>query len=193
MSCYSPVCGIYLLHAHFQSRGLMNTVVHYQAADRSKTWNLHAWSDIRVWDLQGQMSGNSIDFQLPEEIGDLRRVRFKLRSADDKGTYWEDDLFTRNIRLVNAAEIWCFPASPRLLYTQPFPPGVSYGAGDTLRIRVITRSRFKGGSIYVWNPYDQNQAALQFHETARDDSVSESIFDLPLQAWMTSGFHFKLV
>lgn len=171
----------------------MNTVVHHQAADVTKTWNLHAWSDARVWDLQGQVSGNIIDFQFPEDISDLRKVQFKLRSADDKGTYWEDDVFTRHIRLVNAAEIWCFPSSPRLLYEEPFPPGVNYRAGDTLTFRVITRNRFKGGNIYVWNPYVANQAALRFAETARDESTYTSTFEVPLQDWMTHGFHFKLV
>jgi 1,4-alpha-glucan branching enzyme len=171
----------------------MSTIVHYQVADGGKTWTLHAWSDEGAWDRPGQVVGNYIDFELPVEIGDLRKVHFKLRSADDKGTYWEDDRFIRNIRLASAAEIWCFPDSPRLIYEQPSPPGAGFAAGDTLTLRVITRSRFEGGAIYVWNPYDRNQDAVEFPESARNKSTLESTFTVPLQAWMTNGFNFKLV
>ncbi|MBF0436945.1 MAG: hypothetical protein HQL77_16450 [Magnetococcales bacterium] len=170
----------------------MSMIVHYQVADGSKCWALHVWSDAGKWDLKGNVIGNYIDFQLPARIGDPRKLHFKLRSEDNNCTYWENDLFVRNIRLSCVETVWIFPASPRVMYEQPFPPGVAFATGDTLKFHVITRNRFSGGAIYVWNPYDNGQAPISFYETARNQSTSESIFEIPLQDWMTKGFHFKL-
>ena len=87
------------------------------------------------------------------------------------------------------------PLRPRLefIYQDPFPTSVVFRPGDVLTFRVITRSRFRGGQIYVWNPYDANVQPSFFNKSARDDDADISIFSVPLLPWMTSGFNLKLV
>jgi len=176
----------------------MKTIVRYQTADTTKTWNLHAWIETggKVWDLVGKINGDFVDFELPEDgIGDLRRLQFKFRATRaDGGVEWEKEDYVRHIRLENAREIWCFPFSGRLVYdNNPFPPINIFNAGDVLTFQVITQKRFTGGKLYAWNPYDQQSPSMWFSETARDESTFTSTFIVGLQQSMTRGFHFKLV
>ena len=93
-----------------------------------------------------------------------------------------------------ATEIWTFPATPRILYRDPNPPELTFQAGDALKFSVITQNRFRGGSLYTWNPYRTSRQESFFPESSRrDDAVGVSTFVVTLADWMTEGFHLKLV
>jgi len=52
---------------------------------------------------------------------------------------------------------------------------------------------FRGGQVYVWDPYDITVAPAYFEESARDDVNWVSTFRVTLSQWMTSGFNLKLM
>src|SRR5580704_4244332 len=136
----------------------MSRVVHYQPLNSGSLWNLHAWQlawdGNDVWDSAGTVAGSLVNFQFPD-VPNPRKLNFKFRSLviATGGTAWEPDDFIRQIVDPEAVEIWTFPATPRILYRDPNPPGIMFQAGDALTFSVVTQSRFRGGSIYAWNPY----------------------------------------
>jgi|SRR5271165_502249 len=144
----------------------MKTIVHYQTTDVTQKWNLHAWTSTgkEAWDLAGTLNGDFVDFQLPEGIDDLRRLKFKFRSTKpDKDDWeWEPDDFVQHIRLANPSEIWAFPSTGRLMYDRdPFPSGGAFNAGDVLTFHVITLEQFQNGQIFVWDPYSKTYPPTQ--------------------------------
>lgn len=171
----------------------MGIVVHFAAAETGKSWNLHAWQDGSAWHLNATGGGAVLDFTLPDEV-DARKVRFKFVSTDPGShkSEWEPEDFVRMLRVDSPAEIWVFAFSGRVLYQQPFPPGVSFAAGQTITVHVLTRGRFRHGELYAWNPYAGGSPSATFGESARDDQAGVSTFTVTLPGWMTSGFHFKL-
>ena len=174
------------------------STVHHQPANAALSWNLHAWESAwdgsSIWDVDGTASGATFDFQLPD-IPDLRIIQLKYNSVDPQtnATVWEPDSFIRRFILPAPAEAWTFENSARIIYQNPLPAGVTFNAGDVLTVNVITQSQFRGGKIYVWDGYNPGNAPIYFPQTARDDVNFISTFQVTLAAWMTTGFHLKLM
>ena len=169
----------------------MTVIVHFFPASQSLTYKLHLWDKHGPVDVVGVVAGDHLDFTLPI-TGDARDWQFKFRSTDpttNKET-WEGDDFTRRFRVAAPTEVWVFESSGRLLYQNPFPPGVTFSAGQVVTIDLITANRYVGGKLYVWDPYNHN-SAFTVGEHAR--TGINSTFNLPLASWMTKGFHFKFV
>lgn len=176
----------------------MGIIVHHKPANNAVLWNIRvwqaAWDGNNVWDTKVTPSGDVVDFQLPD-APDPRKLQFKFHctSPATGQSTWEADDFTRRLFLTSPAEVWTFESSPRILYQNPFPAGVVFNSGDVLTFQVITQKAFRGGQIYVWNPYDSSVQPAYFGESARDDANGVSTFRVTLTQWMTSGFNLKLV
>jgi 1,4-alpha-glucan branching enzyme len=176
----------------------MGIIVHHKPADNAVLWNMRvweaAWDGNNVWDTKGTSTEDVVDFQLPD-AQDSRKLQFKYHTtAPATGRNgWEADDFTRRPFLTSPTEIWTFESSPRILYQNPCPSGVIFRRGDALTVRVITQNAFRGGRLYVWNPYDPNVQPAYFSEAARDDPNGVSTFNITLTEWMTSGFNLKLM
>ncbi len=176
----------------------MGIIVHHKPANNAVLWNIRvwqaAWDGNNVWDTKVTPSGDVVDFQLPD-APDPRKLQFKFHctSPATGQSTWEADGFTRRLFLTSPAEVWTFESSPRILYQNPFPAGVVFNSGDVLTFQVITQKAFRGGQIYVWNPYDSSVQPAYFGESARDDANGVSTFRVTLTQWMTSGFNLKLV
>src|SRR5208282_6494574 len=82
------------------------------------------------------------------------------------------------------------PSSPRPEFSTriPFRPAWSSSLATDSR---FTQNAFRGGLLYVWNPYDSNVQPVYFGESARNDNIST--FRLTLAEWMTTGFNLKLM
>jgi 1,4-alpha-glucan branching enzyme len=176
----------------------MGIVVHHKPVNGAASWNMHvwqaAWDGNLVRDTKGISGADTVDFQLPD-APDPRQLQFKFYSSSltTGQTTWEADDFTRRLSLVSPAEVWTFESSPRILYQNPFPAGVVFNSGDVLTFQVITQSAFRGGQLYVWNPYDISVPPAYFAESARDDANGVSTFRVTLMQWMTLGFNLKLM
>ena len=176
----------------------MTITVHHKPANGAMVWNLRvwqsAWDGNNVWDSTGQPSADLVDFQLPD-TPDPRKLQFKFHSASPETglTTWESDDFTRRLFLTAPKEIWTFESSPRILYQDPFSGGASFIPGQVLTFQVLSQSAFRGGELYVWNPYDADVQPAYFVESSRDDVNGISTFQVALLPWMTSGFNLKLV
>lgn len=176
----------------------MGIIVHHKPVNLAVSWNMRvwqtAWDGNNVWDTRGITSGDVVEFQLPE-TPDARKLQFKFHStAPDTGLQsWEPDDATRRLFLAAAPEIWSFEASPRVLYQNPFPAGILFNPGEVLTFQVITQSAFRGGQLFVWNPYDPGAGPAYFGESSRDDATGVSSFRVTLAPWMTTGFHLKLL
>jgi 1,4-alpha-glucan branching enzyme len=176
----------------------MGIVVHHAPANTGAKWSMYvwqsAWDGNKTQDGPGTAAGATVDFELPD-AGDPRMWQFKfhwtMQATQLNG--WEPDDFIRRIYLVAPHEVWTFEASPRVVYQNPFPAGVAFNAGDVLNFQVLTQSAFRGGRLYVWNPYNQSDQPTFFNESARNDATGVSTFTVPLLSWMTSGFHLKLM
>ena len=171
----------------------MATIVHFEPADKRLLWKLHAWQGNSSWDLSPIQNGKQLDFTLPA-MADLRKLRFKFRSIDQATNIeeWEPDASNRVIRIVNPDQIWTFSESPRVLYNEPYPSGTTFKAGDILTLQVFTQNQYRGGQIYVWNPYEMGSPTTRFSESTRIDQAFTSTFSIVLAPWMIKGFHFKL-
>jgi 1,4-alpha-glucan branching enzyme len=176
----------------------MGILVHHNPVNHALSWNIHvwqaAWDGNNVWDSTGTSSGDIVEFQLPE-APDPRKLQFIYHStAPATGqNSWEADDFTRRLFLTSPTEVWTFESSPRILYQDPFPAGIVFNSGDLLTFQVITQTAFRGGQLYVWDPYDSTVQPAYFAESARDDTHWISTFRVTLTEWMTSGFHLKLM
>ena len=174
----------------------MGIRVHFQPGTHGNLWNMRvwqsAWDGNLVWDLKGLPAGDTVDFLLPD-TADPRKLQFKFHATDPATgqTTWEADAFTRRLYLSSSAEVWAFDSSPRILYQDPFPAGAGFKPGDLLTFQGITRTAFRGGQLFVWNPYDPSVEPVYFTESARDDASGVSTFLVPLLPWMSSGFHLK--
>jgi 1,4-alpha-glucan branching enzyme len=170
----------------------MPVTIHHQPVDVALIYKIHAWDGSTTWDLLGTPGAGGFDFALPD-LPDARKLRFLFHSADPQTHQdaWEKDDFIRRIRLAAPTEIWSFDFAARILYRAPNPAGVTFHPGDVLTFNVVTQQRFKGGRLFAWNPYNPADSAVYFPESSRNDPVST--FAVPLVAWMTAGFHFKLV
>jgi 1,4-alpha-glucan branching enzyme len=173
----------------------MAIVVHHKPAIAATAWNMHvwqaAWDGNLEWDRKGAANGDVIDFQFPD-VPDPRRLQFMFE-ATAPTTVWELNSFIRSLFLKAPTEVWTFDSSTRAVYQNPFPPGVVFNPGDVLTFQVITQNAFAGGQLYVWNPYDATVQPVYFPQTARDTVNGISTFRVVLQAWMTYGFHLKLM
>jgi 1,4-alpha-glucan branching enzyme len=173
----------------------MAIVVHHKPAAVADAWNMHvwqaAWDGNSEWDQPGTANAGIIDFQFPG-VPDPRRVQFQFE-ATAPTTVWEPSDFIRRLFLVAPAEVWTFDSSTRVLYQNPFPPGVVFNPGDVLTFQVITQSAFASGQLYVWTPYDATVQPVYFPQTARDSVNGVSTFQVILEPWMTLGFHLKLM
>ncbi|HEX4351109.1 MAG TPA: alpha-amylase family glycosyl hydrolase [Verrucomicrobiae bacterium] len=175
----------------------MKITVHHQPVTAGLSWKMHvwelAWDGNSIWDMPGTPDGTTLDFQLPD-VPDPRTLEFQYNSTDSTGqTTWEPSTFIRQVFQLAPTEIWTFESSARILYTNPFPAGVTFNPGDVLTVSVITQKQFRGGNIYAWNPYDATNPFIYFPESARNDATNVSTFTITLAAWMTGGFHFKLM
>jgi hypothetical protein len=144
------------------------------------------------WDMPGTLSEGILHFEIPDRV-DPRKARFKFfeTQPDSDLVMWEPEDFVRVVRLATAGEIWTFDFTGRLLYSAPTPPGVSYNPGDVLSVSLVTRRRFRGGLLYMWNPYHPDAPSTFVPESARDEAACISIFRVGLAPWMKDGFHFK--
>jgi 1,4-alpha-glucan branching enzyme len=170
---------------------------HHRPIDATKPLNLHAWDGRLAWDLPGVRNGSLWDFQIPD-VPDARRLQFKFRQVDpvSHAEVWESDDYVRRVRRAGVTDVWSFGASARPLYADPTqaPAGTVVAANAVLTVHVITRSRFRGGRLYAWDPFAGGQApSAAVPEAARDDAAGVSRFDVTIQSWMVGGFHFKLL
>lgn len=173
----------------------MATIVHHKPALAATQWNMRvfqsAWNGNRKWDCPGIANAGLFDFEFPD-VADVRLPQF-LFEAVAPTTVWESNDFTRRLSQIAPTEVWTFDSAGRVLYQNPFPPGVVFNPGDVLTFSVITKSAFAGGQLYCWTPYDSSVTPLFFPETARDADQSISTFLVQLAPWMTQGFHLKLM
>ena len=171
----------------------MATIVHFEPADQRLSWKLHVWQANASWDLTATTNGKFLDFSLPV-VADVRKLRFKFRSIDpvSQQEIWESDDYIRAINTLKPEEVWTFSGSARISYKQPFPTTVKFNVGDKIYLSVFTRNQYKGGQVYIWNPYQVGSPTLILDETARNDQSFTSTFTITLTAWMVNGFHFKL-
>jgi 1,4-alpha-glucan branching enzyme len=173
-------------------------IVHHQPLPNGDVWNLHAWKlawdGNSIWDPTGRDNAGLVDFQFPV-VSDPRSLRFKYRAtaATTGISTWEPDDFVRQVVQPTATEIWTFVQSARIIGQPPPPPGALIKVGDVLTFQVITKQQFAGGQIYAWNPYDPTNPSAFFPQSARDAAAGVSTFTVPLIAWMTAGFHLKLM
>ena len=155
----------------------MAIVVHHKPAISATAWNMHvwqaAWDGNLEWDRQGAANGDIIDFQFPD-VPDPRRLQF-LFEATAPTTVWEPDDFTRQLFLTTPAEVWTFDSSTRVIYENPFPPGVVFNAGDVLTFKVITQNAFAGGQLYVWTAYD---TSVPLFISLRQRATASTVFPL---------------
>ncbi len=176
----------------------MSLIVHHRALNLDSIWNLHgwqlAWDGNEVWDPAGTVADGFVNFNFPD-TPDPRKLTFRFRSLSlpNGKPEWEPEDFNRQIVNPAATEIWTFTGTRRILYQDPNPPGIIFSTGDTLTFNVFTRDRFRGGSIYVWNPYGALSQKSFFAESSRDDVKGVSTFVVQLANWMTQGFHLKLI
>ncbi|HSZ64002.1 MAG TPA: alpha-amylase family glycosyl hydrolase [Terriglobales bacterium] len=176
----------------------MGITVHHQPANTTLLWSIHvwqsAWDGNNVWDSKGTPTATGVDFQLPD-APDPRKLQFKFHcTAPATGLdTWEPDDFIRRLFRISPVEVWTFESSPRILYQNPTPAAVTFNPGDVLTFQVITQNAFRGGQIYVWNPYDPTTLPAYFPQTARDDTNAISTFRVTLLPWMTTGFNLKLM
>jgi 1,4-alpha-glucan branching enzyme len=176
----------------------MGITLHHKPTYTGRLWRLHvwqaAWDGNNVWDTKATPNAGLMDFELPV-VSDPRTLQFKFYSTDSATGVdtWEPDDFIRQLFLVSPTEVWTFDFSPRVLYRNPSPSGVAFQPGDVLTFQVITQRAFRGGQIYVWDPYDSNAPSAYFPQTTRDDANGVSTFRVTLAPWMTSGFHLKLM
>lgn len=175
----------------------MGIIVHHKPVNTAVLWNMRvwqaAWDGNNVWDMKGTSNGDVVDFQLPG-TPDPRKLQFKYHSTVPATgqDIWEEDDLTRRLFLTSPAEVWTFESSPRILYQNPFPAGAFFDPGDVLTFQVITRNAFRGGQLFVWNPYDSSIPPAYFGESARDDQAGISTFRVTLLPWMIAGFNLKL-
>jgi 1,4-alpha-glucan branching enzyme len=170
--------------------------LHHAPINPTLTWNLHvwqlSWDGSQVWDPRGVRADSWVNVDFPQ-VTDPRLLQFKFRSFNTASVpTWESDAFVRQIVDPTSTDVWTFEQSPRIITRDPSVADRVFDAGDLLTVRAITKSRFSGGSIYVWNPYDPTAPTATFAETARDEANGVSTFALRLLGWMTRGFHFKL-
>ena len=175
----------------------MKITVHHQPVTAGLSWKMHvwqlAWNGNLIWDEPGTSSGTTLDFQLPD-VPDPRTLQFQYNSTGASGqTTWEPGTFIRQVFPLAPSEIWTFESSARILYSNPFPAGVTFKPNDVVTVNVITQKQFRGGNIYAWNPYDATNPSIYLPESARNDATNVSTFTFKLAAWMTGGFHFKLM
>jgi hypothetical protein len=182
---------------HIETMEGTQMIVHHAPLDIGPSWNLHAWQlawdGNSVWDPTGSVNSGLIDFQFPA-VADPRKLRFKYRSTSTTSgaSIWEPDTCVRQVVQTTPAELWTFIQSPRILYQSPTLPGLAFHPGDVLTVLAITKHRYAGGLIYVWNPYNPANPSAYFPQTARDDAAGISSFAITLETWMMNGFHFKL-
>jgi 1,4-alpha-glucan branching enzyme len=169
----------------------MDLKIHHATSIPSRRYFLHAWiPNGRTWDLKpSKVNDGLLEFVVPD-VPYVRLLQFKFRTEDQAGSYWESDDFIRQIRRRDVNEVWTYDASVRIRFD---PPGLAVGLPAQLVLHLITASRFRGGAIYAWNPYDPAKPEAYFPQTARDDAAQTSTFIFPLQPWMANGFHFKCV
>lgn len=172
-------------------------IVHHQPLGSGFVWNLHAWQlawdGNSVWDPRGNLNAGFVDVTFPD-VSDPRSVQFKYRATSASGvSTWEPDDFIRQVVDITVTDVWTFAQSPRIVIEPPSPPGITFRAGDLLTFHVITQQQFAGGRIYAWNPYDPTNPSAYFPQSARDPVAGLSTFSVTLAAWMTAGFHLKLM
>lgn len=165
----------------------MRYVIHFEAARTRDQAILHAWDpggDVR--DVSGRTSDHRhFTFELDMDTTDPRDIAFKFWFPGSSQV-WEADGYTRHLP-DDAEQVWTFDFSSRCLTRDP-----EQGATCNLvTVFAITRSRYKGGAIYVWNP--AGTESERFPETERDAASETSTFLLTVRPWMNNGFHFKLV
>jgi 1,4-alpha-glucan branching enzyme len=176
----------------------MRLLVHHRPTDLSQLWSMRvwqsAWDGNYQWDHSGTVAAGQVDFEV-NDAPDLRRIQFKFHSSSPSAnqTYWEPDALIRWLFRDDVTEVWTFDSSPRVLYQNPLPAGVAFNSGDTLTFRAITQNAFRGGKLYLWNPYDASASPAYVSESSRDDVNFVSTFNVVLQSWMTTGFHLKLM
>jgi 1,4-alpha-glucan branching enzyme len=165
----------------------MQFVIYFESATIRDQVMLHAWDpggDIR--DFAGTTDDHRhFRFDLDMDTTDSRDIAFKFWFPLQT-PLWEPDDYIRRMP-ANAQQLWTFDFSARYMTKDPGqekPPA-------KIAINVITRSKFKGGSIFVWKPGSNNSA--KYAEISRDDQTEASSFSIPVQPWMKEGFNFKLV
>lgn len=169
----------------------MDLQVHHAPSIPSRRYFLHGWiPNGKTWDIKSSPADGGLLEYLVPDVPYVRLLQFKYRSEDQNGSYWEPDDFIRQIRKRTATEVWTYDFSARIGFESP---GAAVQLPAQLVLHLITASRFTGGRIYAWNPYDPSKPEAYFPEAVRDESTQTSTFNLPLQPWMADGFHFKCV
>jgi 1,4-alpha-glucan branching enzyme len=171
----------------------MPITIHHRPVNQAITWNIQIWQsawDGNLWvkTAGGPIASGLVNFTIPD-VPDPRQLQFNFYSA----TSQEPDAMIRRLSVINATEVWTFDSSPRIMYSDPAPTGANFNAGDILTFQAITRSAYRGGKLYAWDPYNPQQPTAYFLETSRDDVNNVSTFSVALLPWMTAGFHLKLM
>jgi 1,4-alpha-glucan branching enzyme len=168
----------------------MDIVVNYRPAVRREVVALHAWEPGgRVWHVERPADDDgSFRFELHGNVADPRTVALKFQFPREKR--WEDDAYLRHVPRRDAAELWAFDFTARVLTR---PPGAALAA-DRVTFHVLTRRRYVGGQLFAWQPGEGDGDARQWSgQAGRDEAGQTSRFDVALQPWMREGFHFKLI
>jgi hypothetical protein len=171
----------------------MPITIHHRPVNQAITWNIQIWQsawdgNLRVKTAGGPIASGLVNFTTPD-APDPRQLQFNFYSA----TSQESAAMIRRLSVINATEVWTFDSSPRIMYSDPAPAGANFNEGDILTFQAITRSAYRGGKLYAWDPYSPQQPRAYFLETSRDDVNNVSTFSVVLLPWMTAGFHLKLM
>jgi 1,4-alpha-glucan branching enzyme len=165
----------------------MQFIIYFESATTRDQVTLHAWDrggDIR--DIVGTTDDHRhFRFDLDMDTTDPRDIAFKFWFPLQT-PLWEPDAYTRRMP-ANAQKVWTFDFSGRCMTKDP-------AQGQTpakIVVNAITRSKFKGGSLYAWKPGSNDSE--RFDEASRDKETEVSSFSVPVRPWMREGFNFKLV
>jgi 1,4-alpha-glucan branching enzyme len=117
-------------------------------------------------------------------------VRFMLFSYADDDSFcdWENDVFQRELPRLPSGEfppnIWFVSGSSRVVLTDP-----QLGSETKLRVHLISRTRFRPGEMYIWDPVrDENRRVAQV-----DYDALGPYFDVNLSLHERSFFNFKFI
>lgn len=164
----------------------MKIKIYFQPAQNRDTVFLHSWTDYVFLDNEGQkLPDGKFLFEIDDSrIAKPSDLKFKYRfSAADKE--WESDQWERRIPNDQSTEFYTYDYTARCTDINPQGNEV-----DEVVIYAISNNRYYDGSIYLWNPKDNQNICV--HAATKNSETGVCSYPITLQSWMKNGFMFKL-
>lgn len=132
------------------------------------------WRFAYEWDPQGG-------------TGELRFLLFDGDKAGGGARAWEPDVHQRAMpRSPDGglpADVWCFSGSARVVTDDPFAR-----QAERLRLHLITADRYRGGSLFLWDPQGEERIAA-----TGADPDGNPYWELALEGSRRSFLRFKFL